>query len=390
MQTVQQHDVRADGDEPKQISIIDIFILIGMRKWTFLSVSILGTALFLAVALTVPRYYVATTLMLIPQQQQQGGSALLLAQLGALAGVGGSGGVQASDELFASLLKSRKIKESLVDQFNLAARYESGSVVAAQDVLAQRTTLSLDKKTGLLTITVDDLESKVAAEIANAYVAQLQALLGKLAITQAQQRVAFLDQQVTAQRALVDEAERKFRTDLQTSGLSVADVEADSTVKASIELKTQIASAEVRLSSLRQFSTEGNMAVIKAKAELAALRRQLARLEQGSGDASDAQEKRPAATSYRDYKVRLSALDALVQQQELARIEAAREGPLLQQVDVAVPPERPTKPSRALIVIIGALVSMLVGAAVAMMLAGLQHADAGFKQKMARLRQLWW
>ena len=170
----------------------------------------------------------------------------------------------------------------------------------------------------------------------------------------------------------------------------MADVEADATVKASIELKTQIASAEVRLSSLRQFSTEGNMAVIKAKAELAALRRQLARLEQGSGDASDAQEKRPAATSYRDYKVRLSALDALVQQQELARIEAAKEGPLLQQVDVAVPPERPTKPSRALIVIIGALVSVLVGAAVAMMLAGLQHADAGFKQKMARLRQLWW
>ena len=197
MQTVQQHDVRADGDEPKQISIIDIFILIGMRKWTFLSLSILGTAIFLDVALTEPRYYVATTLMLIPQQQQQGGSALLLAQLGALAGVGGSGGVQASDELFASLLKSRKIKEALVGQFNLTARYEAGSAVAAQDVLAQRTTLSLDKKTGLLTITVDDLDAKVAAEIANAYVAQLQALLGKLAITQAQQRVAGLRQAVS-------------------------------------------------------------------------------------------------------------------------------------------------------------------------------------------------
>jgi uncharacterized protein involved in exopolysaccharide biosynthesis len=393
MQKPEDEDDNTGSRHREAVSLLDVVLLIGTQKWLFLGITIVGTAGFLALALLMPRYYVASTLVLTPQQPQSGAS-MLLAQLGPLANMAGVAGGKAPDEMYVALLKVKKVKSAIVEKHRLVERYQATSPLVAEEILSSRSSFGSDKKTGLISISVDDESPSEAASIANAYVEELRKLLSDLAVTEAQQRRVFLDKQVSQRMEEVLAAERKFRQDLSTSGMSLTDVVADSTLKAGIELRAQIAALEVKLQTLRQFATSQNPDVQRVLAELGALRQQLSKVESGGkkpeneGDGAGPSNL-AAASSYRDYKVKQAALDALVQQLELTKIDVAKEGPLLQQVDVAQPPERATKPSRLLIVVVGFMASFALGAVVALMKAGVQNANAATKEKMRALKTVW-
>lgn len=53
-------------------------------------------------------------------------------------------------------------------------------------------------------------------------------------------------------------------------------------------------------------------------------------------------------------------LASMLRQYEVAKLDEAKEGPVLQQVDVAQPPDRKSKPSRALIVLGATLAALLL------------------------------
>ena len=65
----------------------------------------------------------------------------------------------------------------------------------------------------------------------------------------------------------------------------------------------------------------------------------------------------------RELKLQETLLESMVRQYEIAKLDEAKEGPTLQQVDVAQPPDHKSKPSRALIVLVSALVALLAASA---------------------------
>ena len=114
---------------------------------------------------------------------------------------------------------------------------------------------------------------------------------------------------------------------------------------------------------LRSSATEQNPDVQRLGAELRALRsravahRVVAAARSASGSAVDIPVDRlpGAAIDYvrarRELKLQETLLESMVRQFEIAKLDEAKEGPVLQQVDVALPPDRKSKPSRALIVL---------------------------------------
>ena len=66
----------------------------------------------------------------------------------------------------------------------------------------------------------------------------------------------------------------------------------------------------------------------------------------------------------REVKLQETLLEGMVRQFELAKLDEAKEGPALQQVDVAAPPARKSKPQRMLIVLATALVALVLSATV--------------------------
>ena len=84
-------------------------------------------------------------------------------------------------------------------------------------------------------------------------------------------------------------------------------------------------------------------------------------------------------------------LEILIKQYELARVDEAKEGPLLQQVDPATPPERRSKPKRSLIVLVSALGGLFLGVLAAFIRRSIKKAssDPESSQQLRKLQDAW-
>lgn len=391
MSELNQSSAVADVDED-EISLIDLAIALGEEKKTLFAVPAITTTLALVVSLLMTPIFTAKTVMM-PPQQQQSGAASALASLGGLAGLAGAAaGIKSPDEMYVAFMQSEGMQNAVIKRLGLQERYDVATLTDTRKQLKEFVRIASDKKTGLITIEADDKDPAFAAQLANVHVEELHNLLGRLAVTEAQQRRAFYEQQIKKAQDELAAAEASFRQAKEKSGMQVTSVLAESGVRASAELRGQIAAREVQMQAMSRFATAQNPDMQRISSELSAMRAQLAKLEQGGGDASQASPtQQQAVKSYRDVKVQEAMLEVLIKQYELARVDEAKEGPLLQQVDVAVAPERKSKPKRAIIVLVAAFAGLFLGVLVAFVRRAVRKAaesEEGGAQ-MAQLKQAW-
>jgi len=364
-----------DEDE---ISLLDLATALGEEKATLFAIPLLTTVVAVVVSLLMTPIFTAKTVVM-PPQQQQSGAAAALASLGGLAGLAGAaGGIKSPDEMYVALLGSDSLQNRLITDLKLQERYEAKTLTETRAELKTQVRFSADKKSGLLNIEADDKDPAFAAELANRHVVELRTMLGRLAVTEAQQRRVFYEQQIQQTQDKLALVEVAFRAAKEKSGMQVTTVLAETGVRASAELRGQIAAREVQLQAMSRFATAQNPDTQRIASELAALRAQLNKTEQGSGESKVAASPlhQEAVKSYRDVKVQEAMLEVLIRQYELARVDEAKEGPLIQQVDVAVAPERKSKPKRAQIVLVAAFAGLFLGVLVAFVRRALKKAQS--------------
>ncbi len=368
------------GDED-EISLLDLATALGEEKKTLFAIPLLTTLVAVVVSLLLTPIYTAKTVVMPPQQQQGGAAAAALASLGglgALAGLGGGAGLKSQDEMYIAFLGSEGLQNRIISELKLQERYEAKTLTETRVALKSNMRITADKKSGLLNIEADDKDPAFAAELANRHVQALHAMLGRLAVTEAQQRRAFYEQQIQQTQDKLAQAEVAFRAAKDKSGMQVTAVLAETGVRASAELRSQIAAREVQLQAMSRFATAQNPEAQRIASELAALRAQLSKTEQGSGESKAAASPlhQEAVKSYRDVKVQEAMLEVMIRQYEMARVDEAKEGPLLQQVDVATPPERKSKPKRAIMVLVAAFAGLFLGVLVAFVRRAVRNAQS--------------
>ncbi|MBL0729389.1 Wzz/FepE/Etk N-terminal domain-containing protein [Piscinibacter sp. HJYY11] len=369
---LQQEDELDDGPA---VSLLDLLTWLGEGKRTIGVVTGAAIAGALVFALLKAPIFTARTTLLPPSSQQQSTSAAALAALGSLGGLAGGIAAKTPDELYVNLLKSDSVQRVLATRFDLYKRYEVETYEVMRRTLPKYVRVSSDKKSGVITLEVDDEDPKFAAELANAYAAELTKLLSRLAVSEAQQRRVFFDQQLKDTKENLVKAEQALRGVQEKSGMIVLDQQAEAIIKAVAELKTKIIEREVRLKVMRTSTTAQNPDVQLLSSELAALRSELARMESsvppsakaasGAGGIDIPIGKLPAAAidyvrAAREVKFQETMLASMLRQYEAAKLDEAKEGPVLQQVDVAQPPDRKSKPSRALIVLAATAAALLL------------------------------
>lgn len=341
-----------EGDE---ISLFDLAIALGEEKKTLFAIPAITTTLAIVVSLLMTPIFTAKTVFM-PPQQQQSGAASALASLGALAGIAGAAaGVKSPDEQYIALMQSETLQNEVIKKLGLQEHYKAKTLVDTRNALKGAVKITADKKTGLIAIEADNKDPEFAAKLANIHVEELRNLMGKLAMTEAQQRRVFFEQQIAKIQDELAQAEVNFRAAKEKSGMQVTSVIAEGGVRASAEMRGQIAAKEVQLSAMSNFATPQNPDVQRLLGELSALRSQLRKLEQGGGgDEKSSPLQQIAVKSYRDMKVREAMLGVLIAQYETARFDESKEGPLIQVVDAAQTPERKSKPKRVIIVLASA------------------------------------
>lgn len=297
-------------------------------------------AIAVGISFLIPPTYTGTTLFM-PPQQQQGGAAATLSSLGSLAGIAGVGGaLKTPGDLYITLLQSANVEDRIVEKFNLKTQYKVELNFLARQRLRQNVRLSLGKKDGLITVEADAPTPQQAADMANQYVAELKRLTGELALTEAQQRRGYYEKEVARNRQKLDQA----LAALQSGGFSAGAIRAEpkAAVESYARLKAETTANEVRLAGLRQRLSDQTPEVQQLQGTIGALRAQLAQLEAKQPADQDANY----LNRYREYKYQETLYELLSRQYETARIDESREGPAVQVIDVASPPELRSKPRR--------------------------------------------
>jgi len=386
-----------------EIDLLDLLIVVAQRKRFVFKVTSIAAVVGVIAVLLLPNRYTANT-SILPPQQSQSSAAMLLSQLagsgiGSLASLAGKDlGLKNPNDLYIGMLKSRKVEDGLIEQFELQKVYRSKRFSDARSELESNTEI-LSGDDGLIDISVTDRDPTRAAALANGYVDHLRKLTQHLAVTEASQRRLFFEQELQQAKAELSTAEMALKELQQKTGAIQLDSQAKAVIEAVSLIRAQIAAKEVQLQSMRSFATPDNPDLILAQRELQALRVQQAKLErQQQPDSSDpllATSKMPeVALEYirrlREVKYREQLFELLAKQFEAAKLDEAKQAALIQIVDAAVPPDKKSSPKRALILILVILVAAFAACLwvwAAESIARLQnHPHTG--PQLARLRSL--
>lgn len=340
-----ENKVEADQNEGEEISFLDLLIVV-VENLRLLVLGPLTIGLVaLAISFTIKPTYTAKTQFLPPQQQQSSSSALVQAL-----GAGGLAGLSIKNpaDQYIAFLKSQSIQDAMVDRFDLLERYKTNYRVDARKVLLANTSIKYGKD-GIIALELEDKDSKVAADMANAYVDELRRFMNKLSLTEAQVRRSFFEKKVNDSKDNLASAEESLRNTGVSSG--VLKTSPNAAVETVARLKASVTAQEMKVSIMRGYLAETSPEFMQAIKELSVIKAQLTKAEKSDTAPGDGLY----VSRYREFKYQETLVDLFAKQFELAKIDEAREGTSLQVIDLALPPEIKSKPHKALIATISSL-----------------------------------
>ena len=381
---------RPDQSGEDDILLIDILIALAKHKKLLLGLPTVAIGLAFIYSVSLPNIYTASA-KILPVQYSQSSPASLLTHLGdastqiatssktplikqnpsrpdglleqlgnAAALMGAMGGYSnVRNELVIGVLKSRSVADNLVQRFGLMKVYGVTRSSDARDRLEGDTKI-LTGKDGLITIDVEHSDAQFAAELANGYIDELMKLSHLLVVSQAGKRRQFFEQQLVQAKANLAKAELAARQELQPEGGANLKDKGRAKVEATARLLAQISVKEMQISAMRMFVGEDTPSMGIAKHELESIKRKFADTAEADFRPTTVKGDTPlrGLDLFHALKYSEALYELLARQYEVAKIEEAKDAPIIQVLDKATAPEKKSKPNHSLIVLISAVAAL--------------------------------
>jgi len=360
-----------------EIDLTELFHALSRRRRLILGITAASAAVAVVVSLLLPVYYKAETRILPPQDKGSNLAAQLMGQAGGLIALaGGAAGGKSQGELFVAMTKSRTVLDRMVDRFDLMKLYKGKYREDARKSLVGVLKVLEDRKSGIISLTVEDRDPKRAADMANAFVEELKSLAGGLALSEAGQRRMFFEDQLRQTKVSLANAEEEVKGFQQRTGMFQVDAQARAIIEGIARLRAGIAVKEVEAKVLRSFATAQNPDLQRVEEEIRALRIELEKVETSKGHGIDplmpSGRIPEVGTEYlrklRQLKYNETIFELLSKQYELAKLDEAKDAVVIQVIDRAIPPERKAGPRRALIVLLATVTALFLSGLIGLLL----------------------
>ena len=332
------------------------------RRRVLLRATLVAAALGVLVAFTLPKEYESTARLMPPDSA--GSSSAMLAALagrspGGIAGLASSlMGARSTSILFVELLRSRSISDHIIEHFDLQQVYHKRYRIDAVKALEKRTAISEDKKSGVVTLTVADTSAERAQQIAQAYLEELNRMVTRANTSSATRERQFIEQRLVSVQAELQDAQNALsRFSSANTTLDIKE-QTRAMLDAAAKLQAEKIAGESELASLEQIYGDGNVRVRAARARIAGLQHELDAMSGGQGTDSYPSLRQlpklavPYANLYRNVRIQENVFDLLSQQHEAARIEEAKDIPIVSVIDAPLIAEKKSFPPRLLILVI--------------------------------------
>jgi capsule polysaccharide export protein KpsE/RkpR len=297
-----------------------------------------------------------------------------LAGFGNLAGLLGG---RTSSALFIDLLHSRTISDHIIDRFNLQHVYKKRYRIDTVKYLGHQTTVVDDKKSGVITITFSDTDPRRAQAITQAYLDELNRIVTRANTSSAGREREFIEKRLVSVQAELQSAEKALSQFSSTNVTLDIKEQTHAMVDAAAKLQAELIVGQSELDSLEQIYGDANVRVRAARARIGVLQSQLTKMSgsaaaEGSDESNEASGQLypslrqlprlavPYADLYRRVRIQETVFELLSQQYEMARLEEAKDTPVVAVIDQPLVAEKKSFPPRLLMILL--LTGLAVGA----------------------------
>ncbi len=343
-----------------------------------------GLVVSTLVAFLIPPRYTSTARLMPPEQ---GAGAGMAAMLASVVGKDGSDmgsmatdflGLKTSGDLFLGVLKSRTVEDAVIAKLDLRKVYWDRRWQDARKDLEERTDLSADRKSGIITIMVEDRNPQRAAAVAQEYVSQLTQIVTLLGNSSAHKERLFLEDRLSQVNQDLEQSEQQFSKFASSNTAIDIKEQGKSMLDAVGKTEGELIAAQTELQGLRQLYTDDNVRIRTSQARIDELRRELQKLGGRANPAagSDSSPNQvddypsirqlpglgvPYADLYRRVKVEEAIFETLTKQYELAKIQEAKEAMNVKVLDEPEIPEKKSFPPRLIFMVVGTLMAVAMG-----------------------------
>jgi uncharacterized protein involved in exopolysaccharide biosynthesis len=355
-------------------------------------VTIVAAVVSVVTSLLLPTWYSSTATILPPSER---GSIMNVGDLMGQFTGGAVGATRAAAQrllgrspmvdLTIGILKSRRTRGLVVDQFDLVDAYQAKSRTHAIKALGRRLKVGTSPE-GLINVTVEDRDGDRAANLANAFLAVLDSFNREISVDDARRTLEFIQVCMDENRGRMKDAAERLLSYQEAHGAIELKEQARVTVEAIAELQAQKTAREIKKRVLEQYATAEQISVRQLENEIREIERSLSVLEgrsprdETSADSAATDSELPGgllplrripslgiefADLKREVLVQEKVYQLLTAQYEEARIRQARDQTTITVLDEAVPPIRKSRPRRSIIVIISTLLGFALSASLA-------------------------
>jgi len=278
----------------------------------------------------------------------------------------------------------------LIDRFDLLRAYHKRYRIDAAKYLAQHTTVVDDKKSGVITITVEDTDPQRACDLAQAYLDELNKIVARTDTSSARQERLFLERRLASVQAELERAQLDLSDFSSTHATVDIKEQTRAMVDAAAKVQGQLIAGQSELGSLEQIYGDGNVRVRAAQARVGLLQHELAKMSgtdaklTAAGASSSARTSEdatelypplrqlprlavPYADLFRRVRVQETVYELLTQEYEVARIQEAKDIPVISVIDSPGVPEKKSFPPRLIVALVFTLLAVVATGALILM-----------------------
>ena len=346
-------------NDTQSSNFLSLLELMAKRSRFIISFVLICTLSAVVVSLILPKWYEATATLLPPKEVT-----VPVAGLGDFAEVVSvTGGLSlpvlvTPSDVYAKMLASHTIAESIINKFQLLALYDTDNFDETYEVLMSNTDFRVTAE-GLVTISAEDKSPQVAAELANAFVAMLDSINRNIAGQRAKHNKNFIETRLSQVKQELDSSRALFqRFQIENKAVDF-EQQIKLVTERAVDLKIRQAQAELEVEMAALELGRGNPKLVELRRKSRIISQQLDRLENENRDSSFFSVPMSAIPAlrgkyemlYSQVKVNEKLYEILLEQRELSKIQLSENSPTISVLDRARVPSIRSRPQRTLIVV---------------------------------------
>ncbi len=343
--------------ETKEYFISDFIKIILEYRKKIIIITLVGFVLSIVLFFFVldPIFYSSGTVKTISSKLDLGGLISSgIPDIGDLGDIAGSSGVAKELALYETIIGSRRCLEEAIVKFNFMEENEYKYMQdAVKDFRENVMEIKKDKVAGTLEIGVYDKSPQKAKEMSEFLIFQLNKINSELNIQNAKNNREFIEKRYDQAKIDLKKTEDTLEYFQNIYGIS-PDYQVQASLKANIELESEIKSEEIKLELLSKILSPDQPEIQTQMEKIKVLKEQLNTLETSPFEESNLNMKGSPRIVLnflrlkRDLEIQNKILTTLIPILEQSKIQEKKDTPSVLVIDNPALPEKKTKPKRVI------------------------------------------